>query len=339
MRRLIGVSALLLVVACGRSGPGPSGPGLYVSNEMGGDVAVIDPLARAVKARIAVGKRPRGIRVSPDGKTVYVALSGSPISGPGVDPKTLPIPDRKHDGIGVIDVTEGRLVKTLPSGSDPEQFAVSLDGTRLFISNEDAATLTVLDIAHGQIVKTVPVGAEPEGVDLSPDGRFVFVTSEDEGSVSIVDAASFDVIGKIEAGSRPRSTAFSPDGQRAYVTAENDNHLKVIDVATRQAVDTWPLSGAQWKPMGVVVTRDGGTIAVTTGRGRMLVLLDAASGKEIAAIDVGERPWGLALSDDGRTAYTANGPSNDLAIVDLATRQVTARIPTGERPWGVTLVK
>ena len=243
--------ALAICAACGGAAPVPSGPGLYVSNEMGGDVAVIDLDTRAVKARIPVGKRPRGIRTSPDGTLVYVALSGSPIAGPGVDPKTLPLPERKHDGIGVIDVAQGKLVRTLPSGTDPEQFAVSLDGRRLFIANEDGGTLSVLDVAEGRIVAAIPVGVEPEGVDLSPDGRFVYVTSENDGTVTVVDARSLQAVAAIPVGPRPRSTGFSSDGTRAYVSAENGNLINVIDTASHASIGTIPLSGPEWKPMSV----------------------------------------------------------------------------------------
>ena len=331
--------ALLIAAACGGPAPVPSGPGLYVSNEMGGDVAVIDLETRAVKARIPVGKRPRGIHSSPDGKTVYVALSGSPVGGPGVDEKTLPLPDRKLDGIGVIDVTKGRFVRMLPSGTDPEEFAVSLDGRRLFISNEDAGTLSVLDLEGGAIVRAVPVGEEPEGVNLSPDGRFVYVTSENDSTVTVVDTDTLEPVATIPVGPRPRSTGFSPDGQRAYVSAENGGELNVVDTVAYRAVGTIPVSGAAWKPMGVVMSQDGATLFVTMGRGRMLTLFDVASQRETAAIDVGERPWGLALSPDGRTAYTANGQSNDVSIVDVAARQVVARVQTGDRPWGLALVR
>ena len=68
----------------------PAGPRLYVSDETGGSVVVIDPAAGKVVERIAVGKRPRGIRLSRDGKELLVALSGSPIAGPGVDESKLP---------------------------------------------------------------------------------------------------------------------------------------------------------------------------------------------------------------------------------------------------------
>jgi YVTN family beta-propeller protein len=321
------------------SAPPPSGPRLYVSNETGGDVAVVDIASRSVTARIQVGKRPRGVRVSPDGSTVYVALSGSPIAGPGVDESTLPPADKRFDGIGVIDVREGKLLRTLPSGSDPETFAITRDGKRMFISNEDAGTVTVLDIAAGKVIGTIKVGGEPEGVDLTPDGRYVYVTSEEDGNVAVIDTDTLAVAATIPVGPRPRSTGFLPDGSRAYVSAENDGSVYIIDNVKRALLRKLPLSGTGMKPMGVDASPDGKFVFVTTGRGRTLVILDAATGKEVGSVDVGDRPWGLAVAPDGRTVFTANGPSNDVSFVDVERRAVTARVPTGDRPWGVAVVR
>src|SRR3954466_11248564 len=111
-----------------------------VTNERSGDVTVIDGADRKVVATIPVGKRPRGVHPSPDGKTLYVAVSGSPISGPPqLDAKGNPIlkkdddddgkdADRSADGIAVVDLVAHKFVKKLTSGVDPEQFAVSADG-------------------------------------------------------------------------------------------------------------------------------------------------------------------------------------------------------------------
>src|SRR5881394_209802 len=108
---------------------------VYVSNEKSGDVTVIDPATNETLATIPVGKRPRGIKISHDGKRIFVALSGTPITPPG-QKERLDLPaDKKADGIGVIDAVTMKIVGMLPSGSDPEQFSLSLDGTRLFISN------------------------------------------------------------------------------------------------------------------------------------------------------------------------------------------------------------
>ena len=72
----------------------------------------------------------------------------------GVDESTLPPPDRTADGIGVVDIRQQKLIKVLPSGTDPEQVAVSHDGTRVFVANEDAAKASVVDVATGKILET-----------------------------------------------------------------------------------------------------------------------------------------------------------------------------------------
>src|SRR4051794_38592085 len=61
---------------------GGEGYQVFVSNERAGDITVISGGDFKAVATIPVGKRPRGIRASPDGKLVYVALSGTPIEPP-----------------------------------------------------------------------------------------------------------------------------------------------------------------------------------------------------------------------------------------------------------------
>jgi YVTN family beta-propeller protein len=68
------------------------GPRVYVTNERSGNLTVIDARTNVAIATIHLGKRPRGIKLAPDGTTLYVALSGSPIAPPGVDESTLPPP-------------------------------------------------------------------------------------------------------------------------------------------------------------------------------------------------------------------------------------------------------
>src|SRR5712671_6686442 len=153
---------------------------VYITNEMSGDFTVIDADRQTVIGTYAIGKRPRGIKVSPDGKSLYVALSGSPNAGPGVDPKTLPPPERNADGIGEIDVVTHKVKRIIRAGNDPEQLDISADGQRLYVANEDAAQVSIVDVPSGNVVGTVKMGDEPEGVTIRPDGKVVYVTSEDE---------------------------------------------------------------------------------------------------------------------------------------------------------------
>jgi YVTN family beta-propeller protein len=96
--------------------------------------------------------------------------------------------------------------------------------------------------------------------------------------------------------------------------------------------------GAGLKPMGMAMSRDGGKLYVTTGRGKKVVVLETATGNVAASFEVGDRPWGIALSPDEKFLFTANGPSNDVSIVDVATRTVLKKVKVGEKPWGVLVV-
>ena len=99
--------------------------------------------------------------------------------------------------------------------------AISKDGSRLFVANEDTGELTVVAVEDGHVLATFKVGDEPEGVDLRPDGKVVYVTSEEDSQVTAIDAIDLKPIKTFKVGQRPRSTAFLPDSTRAYVTAEN----------------------------------------------------------------------------------------------------------------------
>jgi YVTN family beta-propeller protein len=344
---------MLLVAACGRQEAEVESTSVqealsqstsvayrvYVTNERSGDLSVIDGQTHQVIATMPLGKRPRGIQVSPDGSQLFVALSGSPIAGPGVDASKLPPADPSADGIGVIDIASSKLLRILRGVSDPEQLVVTPDGKHLYIASEDTGTAVVIDAASGEIVATQPVGGEPEGVGISPDGRFVYMTSEEDNQVSVLATESHQVIQQFEVGKRPRQAAFSSDGTRAYVTGEMDGTVAVIDAISHKVLHTIQLTGDLVRPMEVDLSPDDGTVYVTTGRGRLLVAIDAATRKPIKQVTVGMRPWGLAVSPDGKKLYTANGPSDDVSVVDAESFKVIATVPVGTSPWGVVVVE
>lgn len=347
----------LLLAGCGRQETAPtdspadtqapqarqaesSGPAyrVYVTNERSGDLSVIDGRTYEVLATVPLGKRPRGIQVSPDRTQLFIALSGSPIAGPGVDESTLPPADPSADGIGVVDIASLKLLRVIRGVSDPEQLVVSPDGKYLYIASEDSGTAVVVDVATGETVATQEVGGEPEGVGISPDGRFVYVTSEEDHQVSVIDTGTNEVIKQFEVGMRPRQATFTSDGARAYVTGELDGTISVIDANEHKVIHTIKLSGEMVRPMEVDLSPDDSVIYVTTGRGRKLVAIDNKTYEPIGEVTVGTRPWGLALSPDGKYLFTANGPSNDVSVVDSKSLAVVATIPVGTSPWGVVTV-
>src|SRR2546430_4563404 len=70
---------------------------VFVTNEKSDNVTVIDAATRKVIQTIPVGKRPRGVAVSPDGRRVYVTNSNS-------------------DTLSVIDARSLAVLSTVPAG-------------------------------------------------------------------------------------------------------------------------------------------------------------------------------------------------------------------------------
>ncbi len=324
---------------------------IWVSNEKSGDVTVIDGGSNQVLATIPVGKRPRGIHAGPDGKTVYVALSGTPISAPPqLDAKGNPIfkrgkdddddddvkSDKSADAIGVVDVAGRKLIRKINAGSDPEEFALSKDGTKFYVSNEDVKTASVVNIASGKVEHIIPVGQEPEGVATAPDGKRFYVTCESGGEIYAIETAGYTAVGHFKVNVRPRSMAFLPGADIGFIPSESTGELNVIDTANLKVLKVIALPPAS-RPMNVK-TASNGKIYVSTGRAGTILVLDGRTYEVLDTIKVGTRPWGMTLSPDGKYLYSANGPSNDVSVVDLAANKETARVKAGESPWSVAIV-
>ena len=322
---------------------------IYVSNEKSNDVTVIDGITHQVLATVAVGKRPRGLHVSRDGATVYVALSGSPITGPPAAAGVKGIPahdddeaaskaDKSADGIGVIDARRLIFSHKFAVGSDPEQFALADDGKHLYIANEDVATASIIDLASEKVVQLVAVGKEPEGVAISPNGAFFYVTCEATGDLFAVSRTDSSILAHLTIGGRPRSVAFTLDGAKAFVASETNASVYVLDTARQVVTRVIKLEGGEtMRPMGSLMSMDGKKVYISTGRGGRVAVIDSAQETLLTTIAVGPRPWGLAQSPDGTQLLVANGPSNDISLVDLVTEKETARIKVGQSPWGIAV--
>jgi len=313
MRRLV---PFLLLATCALDGSAATGR-VFVSNEQGDSVSVIDSASLEVIKTIAVGKRPRGVGLAPDGSAVYVAVSGA-------------------NHIAVIDPQTLEVVRTFPSGDDPEAFAVHPDGN-VYISNEEDAKASVIDPASGKLVAEIEVGIEPEGVAVSPDGSRVIVTSESTNMLHIIAVPAHTIENNILVGARPRAATFSADGSIAYATSEISGEVKKVDVASGKILGRMPLADDQAKPKDILVSRDGQQLYVAGGRANRVFVLDARTLEIQNSVPVGKRVWGLALSRDGSRLYSTDGADHQVSVIDTAAAKVVKTIPVGQFPWGIVI--
>jgi uncharacterized repeat protein (TIGR01451 family) len=65
-------------------------------------------------------------------------------------------------------------------------------------------------------------------------------------------------------------------------------------------------------------------------------VIDTATNKVIASVNVGDQPYGIAITPDGNKVYVANQVSNTVSVIDAVNLTVTATVPVGISPVGVT---
>jgi YVTN family beta-propeller protein len=339
LRFIVAYVSLLLLAGCRRDESASARTLVAVSNEDSGELSLIDPTTDTIVRTIAVGKRPRGVRPSPDGKLLYIALSGSKKGGPTA--AAIPIAaaserDADDDGIAVVDVEAGRVVRVLSSGRDPESFDLTPDGRKLYVSNEETSEVTVVDMKTGSALRSVKVGDEPEGVTVAPDGRTVWVTCESSNEVHVLATGSDAVIARIATGVRPRAVAFTPDGKRAFVTTENGGTVDVVDTKTYVRVASIR-TGEAARPMGIALSPNGAVAFVTNGRAGSIGVIDVASGRLTRTLDgIGTRPWGIAVTPDAKKLYVATG--KDTVVIDAETGAVMKRFAS-HGSWGVAITR
>ena len=152
----------------------------YVTNEKGNSITILDVDRMEAIKTFPVGKRPRGIALSPDGARLYVCTSDD-------------------DVIQVYDTASLALLGRIAT-SDPEQIVLSPDGARIYVANEDDNLISIFDAQTRKSIAEVPVGVEPEGVAVSPDGKTIVATSETTNMAHFIDAAARKIVGNVLVG-------------------------------------------------------------------------------------------------------------------------------------------
>jgi YVTN family beta-propeller protein/autotransporter-associated beta strand protein len=104
------------------------------------------------------------------------------------------------------------VVTTVGVGTLPTSVAVSPDGTRAYVTNENSNSVSVINTATNTLVATVGGFNGPRGVVFSPDGTRAYVTNTNNGNVSVIDTATNTVLGTIPAGNAPNLLGICSNG-------------------------------------------------------------------------------------------------------------------------------
>ncbi len=190
----------------------PDGSKVLVTNWCTWDLSVVDTATNTEIARIPLdGRYPRGIEVSPDSSTAWIAMMGS-------------------DRIATVDLQS--LQMTDPSwsepGDGPRHLVLSPDGSLLFVTNNDSGNVVKLDAATGEALGSVTTGDNARSMDISTDGEALYVVNYFSETVSKVRTSDMAVVQDLPTNPKPIGITYEPTMRRVWV-ASYSGTLQVFD--------------------------------------------------------------------------------------------------------------
>ena len=67
----------------------------------------------------------------------------------------------------MLDLTDNSVISEYQVGQDPKALAITPDGGRVYVANEQSASVSVLTTPFNQVIATIPVGSRPWGAAIS----------------------------------------------------------------------------------------------------------------------------------------------------------------------------
>lgn len=195
----------------------PDGTRIFVGR-IGHDLglAVINTFGRTVDIAIAdgVGRTVDAVRVSPNGRLVYVATS-----------------DADSGTLHVVDAAKARVVTEVPIASPIRDVVLSRDGALAYVASFDThwgGAVDVIDTAINEITAKAGIGGAPMQMALSADGARLYIA--DYEHVAVLCTETNSVIDTLTATAEPSCVAISPDSTRLYI-ADHAGAITVMSVA------------------------------------------------------------------------------------------------------------
>jgi YVTN family beta-propeller protein len=171
-----------------------------VSCEFSGRVIVVDLVHERVLQTISLraGAMPQDVKLSPDGKTFYVA-------------------DMASNGVWLLSTGgQMRVERFQPTGSGAHGLYPSRDSRRLFVSNRGEGSITVISFRTGRPIAKwrIPGGGSPDMGGVSADGRVLWLTGRYNAEVYGISTRTGHLLHRIPVGRGPHGMCVWPQPGR-----------------------------------------------------------------------------------------------------------------------------
>lgn len=290
------------------------------------DTATHSPLA-GVRPSIWMTQR-QGERATPEQckEKVKTFLQGSLRARPDVDLNSYYVLALNSEpNISVIDPLLGfggtKLVTLVMLNSPGEDWVITNDQERLFVSMPASNQVAVVDTNTWKVVANVETGARPVRLALQPDEKYLWVGTDEggESGVTVIDAATFKLVARVPTGAGHHELVVSGDSRTAFVTNQTAGTLSLIDVQKlSKTADVKTGRGAD----AVAVSPLSKFVYVADRAAGQIAVVDPSKASVMARIAAAPGLGAIRFAPGGRYGFAPNPAAGVVHIFDASTNRL-----------------
>jgi YVTN family beta-propeller protein len=208
--------------------------------------------------------------------------------------------------VDVISTESGKLIGSIPDTHGVHGIALAKGLNRGYTSNGRANSVTAFDLDSLKVIREVAIpGRNPDAILYEPAGKHVFTFNGASKDVTVLDGSSLAVVATIPLPDKPEFAAEDGRG-RIFVNIESEpGQIAVIDSKKLTVESIWPLPGCN-SPSGLAIDITHRRL-FSVCDGKVMAVTDAASGKQVALVPIGEHPDAAAFDEKRAVVYSSNG--------------------------------
>lgn len=304
---------------------------IYVANEVGKTISVIDGNTNAKIADIQLDAMPSKLAVNPNTNRIYVT-EHSMVNN-----------IEESSTVAVIDGNTNTEIASIHVGAY-SQIAVNPNTNRIYVTEhhlvnniEQNGTVSVIDGNTNTEIASIQVGTNPSGIAVNAETNHIYVIHRyhamdnrwQNGTVDVIDGNTMEKTASIQVGINPAGISLNPDTNRIYVTNYNSGTISVIDGNTNDIVGKPIYLGAGVE--GIDVNPLTNRIYVANGVNTTLYVIDGNTNYKVDEIRK-LSAWSVAVNSDTDMIYVPSYFFNNLSAIDGRYDNVAAVIPIGTYP-------
>jgi YVTN family beta-propeller protein len=255
-------------------------------------------------------------------KKVEAFVGGSLLSRPALDLNVYYVLALNEDAtISVVDPLFGygssKLLAMVFLDSPGEDWALSPNGERLFVSLPDSNRIAVVETTGWKVVSMIATGPHPRRTVLQPDGQYLWVTTD--SGVNAIDASTLRQAADIPTGQGNHDLAIADDSRFVFVTNGADGTVSVIDVAKLARARDLAVGA---KPVSIAWSTQAKAAYVSSSGAGAIVAVDGHSPKPLARIASTPGLGQIRFAPGGRFAFVVHPNQNSVHVVDAASNRL-----------------